>query len=145
MMPDVSGYDVLRELTLTEPTAELPVLVLTNFPEARNDEEKRLLEQGLVLDVLPKSAVHDNPPLLPHIIDWHLQVAEEPSDARRPRRRGRTAEARMKHILVVEDDAAQRDAVPQAAREARRLPRHRHRVAADADPGSGARAATSTS
>ena len=30
---------------------------------------------GLELDVLPKPAVHDNPQLLSHIIDWHLQVA----------------------------------------------------------------------
>jgi PAS domain S-box-containing protein len=77
MMPEVSGYDVLREMTLTGTAAELPVVVLTNFPEARNPEEKRLLELGLVLDVLPKTSVHDNPQLLSHIIDWHLQVAME--------------------------------------------------------------------
>ena len=46
MMPEVSGYDVLREMTLTGTAAELPVLVLTNFPEARNGEEQRLLEHG---------------------------------------------------------------------------------------------------
>jgi PAS domain S-box-containing protein len=77
MMPEVSGYDVLREMTLTGIGSEMPVLVLTNFPEGRNEEERRLLEQGLVLDVLPKMTVHDNPQLLPHIIDWHLQVAAE--------------------------------------------------------------------
>jgi CheY-like chemotaxis protein len=77
MMPEVSGYDVLREMTLTGTAAELPVVVLTNFPEARNPDEKRLLEHGLVLDVLPKTAVHDSPQLLSHIIDWHLQVARE--------------------------------------------------------------------
>jgi PAS domain S-box-containing protein len=77
MMPEVSGYDVLREMTLSGVAADLPVLVLTNFPEGRNEEERRLLEQGLVLDVLPKTSVHDNPQLLPHIIDWHLQVASE--------------------------------------------------------------------
>jgi DNA-binding response OmpR family regulator len=32
MMPGVSGYDVLRELTLSGPS-RVPVLVLTNFPE----------------------------------------------------------------------------------------------------------------
>lgn len=72
MMPDVSGYDVLREMTLNGLGAELPVLVLTNYPEPRDEEERRLLELGLVLDVLPKSSVHDNPGLLPHIIGWHL-------------------------------------------------------------------------
>jgi CheY-like chemotaxis protein len=77
MMPEVSGYDVLREMTLSGIAADLPVVVLTNFLEARNPEEKRLLEHGLVLDVMPKTAVHDNPQLLSHIIDWHLQVASE--------------------------------------------------------------------
>ncbi|HET7226459.1 MAG TPA: response regulator [Candidatus Eisenbacteria bacterium] len=77
MMPGVSGYDVLREMTLSGIAPELRVLVLTNFPEPRNAEEKRLLEEGMVLDVLPKSSVHDNPQLLPHIIDWHLQVSAE--------------------------------------------------------------------
>ncbi|MBK7368019.1 MAG: response regulator [Candidatus Eisenbacteria bacterium] len=77
MMPEVSGYDVLREITLSGSHAELPVLVLTNFPEARNDEERRLLEQGLVVDVVAKSSVHENPQLLPHVLDWHLQVSRE--------------------------------------------------------------------
>ena len=26
---------------------------------------------------LPKAAVHDNPMILPHIIDWHMQVKIE--------------------------------------------------------------------
>jgi CheY-like chemotaxis protein len=77
MMPLVSGYDVLREMTLTGISPELPVLVLTNFPQPRTDEEKRLLEEGLVLDVLPKSSIHDNPRLLPHLIDWQMQASRE--------------------------------------------------------------------
>ena len=77
MMPEVSGYDVLREMTLASLAPDLPVLVLTNFPEPRNDEERRLLGEGLVLDVLAKTSVHENPQLLPHIIDWHLQVSAE--------------------------------------------------------------------
>ncbi len=75
MMPEVSGYDVLREMTLNGLGIDLPVLVMTNYPEPRDEEERRLLELGLVLDVLPKSSVHDNPALLPHIIGWHLQAA----------------------------------------------------------------------
>jgi PAS domain S-box-containing protein len=75
MMPEVSGYDVLREMTLSGLQPDLPVMVLTNFPEPRNDEEKRLLQEGLVLDVVSKTAVHDNPQLLPHVLDWHLQVS----------------------------------------------------------------------
>jgi len=88
MMPEVSGYDVLREMALNDLSAELPVLVLTNYPEPRNEDERRLLELGLVLDVLPKTSVHDNPGLLPHIIAWHLGSAQEeatapPADPRR--------------------------------------------------------------
>ncbi len=75
MMPEVSGYDVLREMTLSGLHPDLPVMVLTNFPEPRNEEERRLLEDGLVLDVVSKSAVHNNPQLLPHVLNWHLQVA----------------------------------------------------------------------
>ena len=126
MMPEVSGYDVLREMTLTGAGTDLPVLVLTNFPEGRNDEERRLLEDGLVLDVLAKTTVHDNPALLPHVIDWHLQVVTEgDADDRwpaRPRRRRHEARRRRR------GRSAQRDPVPQAAREARWLPRHRDRV-----------------
>jgi hypothetical protein len=55
--------------------------VLTNFPEPRNDEEKRLLREGLVLDVVSKTAVHDNPQLLPHVLDWHLQVSFNDGDS----------------------------------------------------------------
>jgi len=83
MMPGVSGYDVLREMTLAGLAPDLPVLVLTNFPEGRNEDERRLLEQGLVLDVLPKISVHENPQLLPHIINWHLQVSAEERESNR--------------------------------------------------------------
>lgn len=93
MMPDVSGYDVLREMARDRDTQELPVLILTNFPEARNDEERRLLERGLVLDVIAKSSVHENPVLLPHIIDWHLQVADELGPESEPGRKARFEEA----------------------------------------------------
>jgi signal transduction histidine kinase/DNA-binding response OmpR family regulator len=77
MMPQVSGYDVLREMTLSNVAPDLPVLVLTNYPEGRSEEERRLLQDGLVVDVVAKATVHDNPMLLPHVIDWHLQVVRE--------------------------------------------------------------------
>ena len=83
MMPGVSGYDVLREMTLSGLAPDLPVLLLTNFPEGRNEDERRLLEQGMVLDVLPKISVHENPQLLPHIINWHLQVSAEERESNR--------------------------------------------------------------
>lgn len=77
MMPGVSGYDVLRDMALTGTAPRLPVLVLTNWPEPRNAEERRLLEEGLVLEVVSKTSVHDNPNVLAHLIEWHLQARNE--------------------------------------------------------------------
>ena len=77
MMPEVSGYDVLRDMTLTGTASQIPVLVLTNWPEPRNAEEKRLLQEGLVLEVVAKTSVHDNPALLAHLIDWHLNARDD--------------------------------------------------------------------
>ena len=89
MMPEVSGYDVLREMTLSGLQPELPVMVLTNYPEPQTDEERRLLKEGLVLDIVSKTAVHDNPQLLPHVLDWHLHAAsgENGADAADPERK----------------------------------------------------------
>jgi PAS domain S-box-containing protein len=85
VMPGVSGYDVLREMAVAGTAAGLPVLVLTSFPEAQSTDEKRLLERGHVLDVLSKSAVHDNPILLAQMVEWHLHAARakqpEPQEA----------------------------------------------------------------
>jgi PAS domain S-box-containing protein len=92
MMPEVSGYDVLREMTLTGLGADTPVLVLTNFPEARNSDEQRLLNEGLVLDVVAKMAVHENPMLLAHLVEWHLQVNRD-TDPPDPGPDGRLEEA----------------------------------------------------
>jgi CheY-like chemotaxis protein len=77
MMPEVSGYDVLREMVLSRLAPDLRVLVLTNFPDPRDEEERRLLREGLVLDVLPKLEVHENPHLLAHVVDWHLQTGRD--------------------------------------------------------------------
>jgi len=75
MMPGVSGYDVLRQMALSGTSASLPVLVLTNYPEPRTDEERQLLEHGMVLDIVSKTAVHENPSLLAHVVEWHVEVA----------------------------------------------------------------------
>jgi len=87
MMPEVSGYDVLREMALSGLAPDLPVVVLTNYPEPQDAEQKRLLEQGLVVEVVPKTAVHDNPRLLAHVLRWHLKsddgwTFDSPSDQR---------------------------------------------------------------
>lgn len=75
MMPEVSGYDVLREMTLSGLNPELPVLVLTNFPEPRDAGERQLLEQGLVIEIIPKTDVHANPGVLPAALRRHLREA----------------------------------------------------------------------
>ncbi len=80
MMPEVSGYDVLREMTLSGLHPDLPVLVLTNFPEPRDASERQLLEQGLVIEIIAKTDVHANPGVLPAALRRHLggpAVAEE--------------------------------------------------------------------
>ena len=77
MMPEVSGYDVLRDMTLSGTASQLPVLVFTNWPEPRSSEEKRLLSEGLVIEVVAKTSVHDNPALLAHLIDWHLNTRDD--------------------------------------------------------------------
>jgi len=82
MMPDVSGYDVLREMSLTGLARDLPVIVLTNDPDAQSEDERRLLRDGVVDEVLSKSAVHGSPQLLPEIIRRFLDD-RPPSQARR--------------------------------------------------------------
>jgi len=80
MMPQVSGYDVLRDLALTGTAKGVPVIVLTNEPEARNEAERRLLEHGVVLDVLSKTRVHEHPALLPEAIEHHLEAVYQDAD-----------------------------------------------------------------
>jgi CheY-like chemotaxis protein len=73
MMPVASGYDVLREMTLSGLRPDLPVLVLTNFPQPRDENERRLLERGLVVDVLSKTSVHSDAQLLVRVVDSCLR------------------------------------------------------------------------
>ncbi len=80
MMPVASGYDVLREMTLSGLRPDLPVLVLTNFPEPRDENERRLLERGLVMDVISKTAVHADPRVLPEVLDACLRGAASARD-----------------------------------------------------------------
>lgn len=80
MMPEVSGYDVLRELTLSGLNPDLPVMVLTNFPEPRDASERQLLEQGLVIEIIAKTDVHANPRVLPDALRRHLRRAPSAGD-----------------------------------------------------------------
>ena len=69
---ETSGYDVLREMALRGTAKALPVIVLTAYPEVRNEDERRLLEQGLVLEILAKTDIHSRPRRLMEAIEGHL-------------------------------------------------------------------------
>jgi CheY-like chemotaxis protein len=60
-MPDGSGYEVIRGLKLGPAPSSVPIIVLTNFPEATNAEERRLLHSQLVLEVFAKTRVARDP------------------------------------------------------------------------------------
>jgi signal transduction histidine kinase/DNA-binding response OmpR family regulator len=86
MMPEVSGYDVLREMTLSGVAANLPVMVLTANPEPRDEEERRLLQGGEVIAVMSKTDVHTEHDRLPALIQRHLAKRRpriEPPDERK--------------------------------------------------------------
>jgi signal transduction histidine kinase/CheY-like chemotaxis protein len=63
-MPDQSGYDVIRSLKLEGRAPELPILVITNYPEPADAQEQMLLSSPLVLEVLAKPTVADRPEVL---------------------------------------------------------------------------------
>ena len=63
-MPDGSGYEVLRRIKLEGRLPDLPIIVITNFPQPQTDEERNLLGLQLVVDLLPKTAVAERPELL---------------------------------------------------------------------------------
>lgn len=60
-MPDGSGYDVIRTLKLGPSPSPLPIIVLTNYPEPMNAEERQLLHSRIVLEVFPKTSVAQDP------------------------------------------------------------------------------------
>lgn len=74
-MPDGSGYDVLRELTLEGRQPNLQVIVITNFPQPDTEEERALLGLRLVVDLLPKTAVAEHPELLLERLE-HIRSAQ---------------------------------------------------------------------
>ena len=60
-MPDGSGYDLIRELKLRDRPSEVPIVVMTNYPEPASDDEKDLLESHVVLELFSKAAVARDP------------------------------------------------------------------------------------
>ena len=63
-MPDKSGYDVIRSLKLEGRAADLPILVISNYPAPTDADEQSLLSSRLILDVLPKTVVAAQPAIL---------------------------------------------------------------------------------
>lgn len=68
-MPDASGYDVIRSLKLEGRAPELPILVITNYPEPTDAEQQMLLSSPLILDVLMKPTVAERPEILLERLD----------------------------------------------------------------------------
>jgi hypothetical protein len=99
MMPEVSGYDVLRDMALSGTAKGLPSSCSRTSPKRGNETERRLLEHGVVLDVLAKTKVHEHPHCSRTI---SITRAASTQDALRPAAaRGRALPAR-----VTEGDAA---------------------------------------
>ena len=72
MMPETSGFDVLREMALRGTAAAMSVIVLTAYSDVHSEEERRLLEHGVVLEVLSKTQIHERPGRLTEAIEGHL-------------------------------------------------------------------------
>ena len=105
MMPEVGGYDVLREMVLRGTAKSLPVIVLTAYPEVRNEDERRLLEQGLVLEILAKTDVHARPQRLAEAIESHLGSITLPANVPTAK-----LEVERFHVEVPEGDGLERQA-----------------------------------
>jgi len=68
-LPDQSGYDAIRSLKLEGRAPELPILVITNYPEPYGPQEPRLRCSPLVLEVLAKPTVAERPEILVERLD----------------------------------------------------------------------------
>jgi CheY-like chemotaxis protein len=103
-MPEVSGFDVVRELRANPETAGLPVVILT--AKVLEPGERQQLEQS-VQTVLSKERWDET---------RFLDVIRSALAASTPRRRSHTEakgpsseQAGSPEVLIVDDDAAQRD------------------------------------
>jgi CheY-like chemotaxis protein len=61
MMPELDGFGVLRALRLDGVAPELPVVVMTSYPEMCTREVEQLLELGTVVPVLAKAELLSDP------------------------------------------------------------------------------------
>ncbi|MCX7762159.1 MAG: PAS domain S-box protein [Candidatus Kryptonium sp.] len=76
MMPEVNGYDVIRELRLNKLAPELPILVITNFPDPATEEERELLSKSMGIIVLDKSELNLDPGKLIDLINKQIKIKQ---------------------------------------------------------------------
>ncbi len=77
MMPEVNGYDVIRELRLNKLAPELPILVITNYPEPATPEEGELLSKSMGIIVVDKSELNSEPKKLIDLINAQVKTKEK--------------------------------------------------------------------
>jgi signal transduction histidine kinase/CheY-like chemotaxis protein len=64
MMPEKSGIDVIKELKLVGKAPHLPIIIITNYLEIYQKQDKELLSRKTVLEVFTKDEVNKNPEIL---------------------------------------------------------------------------------
>lgn len=74
MMPELNGYDVIRELRIKKLAPELPILVITNYPEPTTQEEKELLSKSMGIIVVDKSELNSQPEKLISLINKSIKT-----------------------------------------------------------------------
>ncbi len=74
MMPEVNGYDVIRELRLNKLAPELPILVITNYPEPTTPEERELLSKSMGIIVVDKGELNSEPRKLIDLINEQVKT-----------------------------------------------------------------------
>jgi two-component system sensor histidine kinase/response regulator len=74
MMPELNGYDVIRELRIKKLAPELPILVITNYPEPTTQEEKELLSKSLGIIIVDKSELNSQPEKLISLINKSIKT-----------------------------------------------------------------------
>jgi PAS domain S-box-containing protein len=74
MMPEVNGYDVIKELRLNKLAPELPILVITNYPEPSTPEERELLSRSMGIVVVDKGELNSEPRRLIELINTQVKT-----------------------------------------------------------------------
>ena len=64
MMPEKNGIDVIKELRLEGKAPYLPIIIITNYLETYEEQDRELLSRKTVLEVLTKDELNKNPEIL---------------------------------------------------------------------------------